>query len=435
MKTITDQNVKFLLKDPRADRPTLISLFYRYANTRFVYSTGLTVDPYQWDANSQRAHTNQKSRAGRETYQTINAGLDRYRAILKTILTRLQLANVPFDNETIKQHLDAETGRVKKVKPVPVVEVDREPFAAFIERFVGLAEDGKRLNAKNARYSRYTLASYRVLKGLLADYQITTGNPIDYDAYSLTFYNSFKIWLTNRSLSLNYVGCLLKNLKILLKQAHADGLHTNTVFQHKDFKKFSEDVDSVYLTDDELITIFTLNLTAMPGLDRARDLFLIGCYTGLRFSDFSELQPENITHNGRTLTCRTQKTSERVVIPLNSKVRAILERYNGVPPQPISNQRLNEHLKELGKRARLTNRVEITRTEGGSRKTRYVEKWELIGTHTARRSFATNAYLAKVDPVQIMKITGHRSEKMLLRYIKVSSEQNAMLLLDHAHFQ
>jgi integrase len=435
MKTVSDQDVKFLLKDPRADRPTLISLVYRYNNTRLVYSTGLTVEPYQWDIANQRAHVNQKGRTIRETYQTINAGIDRHRAAFKTVLTRLQLANVPLDNDTLKQHLNAEMGRVKKPKPEPVVEIDHEPFTAFIERFVSLAEDGKRLNAKNARYSRYTLASYRVLKGLLIEYQTATHSPIDYDAFSLTFYNSFKIWLTNRGLSLNYVGCLLKNLKILLKQAHADGLHTNTVFQHRDFKKFSEDVDSVYLSDDELTAIFALSLTQTPGLDRARDLFLIGCYTGLRFSDFSELRPENITHNGRTLTCRTQKTAERVVIPLNSKVRAILEKYDGVPPQPISNQRLNEHLKELGKKAGLTERVEITRTEGGSRKTRYVQKWELIGTHTARRSFATNAYLAKVDPVQIMKITGHRSEKMLLRYIKVSSEQNAMLLLDHAHFQ
>lgn len=435
MKIVSDQDIKFLLKEPHADRPTLISLFYRYDNARFVYSTSLTVEPYQWDSVNQRAYVNQQGRNVRETYQTINAGIDRHRAAFKTILTRLHLANVPFDNETLKQHLNAEMGRVKKPKPVAVVEVDREPFTAFIERFVGLAEQGKRLNAKNARYSRYTLASYRVLKGLLNEYHTATGNPIDYDAYSLTFYNSFKIWLTNRGLSLNYVGCLLKNLKILLKLAHADGLHTNTIFQHRDFKKFSEDVDSVYLSDDELTTIFTLNLTQTPGLDRARDLFLIGCYTGLRFSDFSELRPENITHNGRTLTCRTQKTAERVVIPLNSKVRAILDKYDGVPPKPISNQRLNEHLKELGKKAGLTERIEITRTEGGSRKTRYVEKWELVGTHTARRSFATNAYLAKVDPVQIMKITGHRSEKMLLRYIKVSSEQNAMLLLDHAHFQ
>ncbi|RIV27383.1 integrase [Fibrisoma montanum] len=433
MKTVSDKDIKFLLKDPRADRPTLISIVYRYDNQRFVYSTGLTIDPYQWDADKQRAHINQKARSVRETYQTINAGLDRYRTTLKTILTRLQLANVPFDNRTIKQHLEAETGRVKKVKPTPVVEREREPFTAYIERFVRLAEDGKRLNAKSARYSRFTLASYRLLKRLLEEYHTETGNPVDYDAYSLTFYHAFKIWLTSRGLTLNYVGCLLKNLKILLKQAYGDGLHTNTIFQHKDFKKFSEDVDSVYLTSDELTAIYNLNLSSTPGLDRARDLFLIGCYTGLRFSDFTQLRPENI--KDRILTRKTLKTSERVSVPLNSKVLAILAKYNGVPPQPISNQRLNDHLKELCKRAGLTERIEVSRTRGGSNELRYPEKWELVGTHTARRSFATNAYLAKVPPVSIMKITGHRSEKMLLRYIKVSSEQNAMMLLDHDHFQ
>ncbi|MDB5244074.1 MAG: integrase family protein [Spirosoma sp.] len=136
MKTVSDQDVKFLLKDPRADRPTLISLVYRYANTRFVYSTGLTIDPYQWDADRQRAYTNQKGRADRENYQTINAGLDRYRAAFKKTLTRLQLATVTLDNATLKQHLSTELGHVKKVKPAPVAVVVQESFMQFIERFV-----------------------------------------------------------------------------------------------------------------------------------------------------------------------------------------------------------------------------------------------------------------------------------------------------------
>lgn len=106
-----------------------------------------------------------------------------------------------------------------------------------------------------------------------------------------------------------------------------------------------------------------------------------------------------------------------------------------MPPRPISNQWLNGHLKELCQRAGLTDRVEVSKTRGGSSETRSPKKWELVGTYTARRSFATNAYLAKVPPVAIMRMTGHRSEKMLLRYIKVSSEENAVMLLDHAYFQ
>lgn len=433
MKTIADKDVKFLLKDVRADRPTLISLVYRYNNQRFVYSTGLTVEPYQWDAVNQRAYTNQKSRVAREPFETLNANLDRYRSIFKKVLTRLQLANMPLQNDTLKQHLDNELGRVKEVKQTKVAPVEKESFTCYIERFVEEGRAGRRLNAKSIHYSPFTLAGYLKLKRLLENYSVATGQSVDYSSFSLDFYHNFKSWLTGRGLTLNYVGSLMKDLKVLLKQAYSDGLHTNAIFQHKDFKKFSEEVDSIYLTETELTQLFNLNLTSTPGLDKARDLFLIGCYTGLRFSDFMHLRSENI--KGRILTRNTLKTSERVSIPLNSKVLAILAKYNGIPPRPITNQRLNDHLKELCKRAGLTERIEVSKTRGGVNALRYAEKWELVCTHTARRSFATNAYLAKVPPMAIMKITGHRSEKMLLRYIKVSSMENAEMLLDHAHFQ
>src|SRR5919199_491391 len=284
MKTIADRDIKFLLKDPRADRPTLISLFYRYANQRFVYSTGLTIEPYQWNASTQRAYTNQKSRAAREPFETLNAHLDRWRSATKKVLTALQLAQIPFDNETIKQHLDAELGRVKKNKLADNVAVAHESFTAYIERFVAEAKAGKRLNARSVLYAPYTLAGYMKLKRVLERYRAETGNPTDYDAYTLDYYNTFKLWLTGRGLTLNYVGTLLKDLKVMLKQAHYDGMHTNLIFQHRDFKKLVEEVDNVYLTDDELTQLYNLDLSGNTRLDRVRDLFLIGCYTGLRFS-------------------------------------------------------------------------------------------------------------------------------------------------------
>lgn len=75
------------------------------------------------------------------------------------------------------------------------------------------------------------------------------------------------------------------------------------------------------------------------------------------------------------------------------------------------------------------------RTKGGMRQTRVLEKWQLITTHTARRSFATNAFLAGVPTISIMKITGHKSELVFMHYIKISSEQNALLMLEHDHFK
>lgn len=434
MKTYTDKAVKFLLKDIKADRPTLIYLVFRYDNKRFVTSTGQTITPFLWDATGQRVVTDAKiikNKRERETHETINAQLDRQRSAFIKVLNQLSLARIPLDNDTIKQYFDAETGREKKDKQQPA---KLETFTEFIERFVEQAKVGQRLNAQSVQYSAFTLKGYQKLKRILEQYQTDTRRGINYDDFSLDFYQHFKLWLTKRGLSLNYVGCLLKDLKILLKLAHADGLHTNTIFQHRDFKKLSEEVDNIYLSDSELNALFALDLSTHTRLERVRDLFLIGAYTGLRFSDFSELRPENITHNGRILTRKTSKTSERVSIPLNANVLSILAKYAGIPPRAITNQRLNDYLKELGKLAGFVERIEVTRTRGGTKKKEYLEKWELMTTHTARRSFATNAFLAGIPTPSIMKITGHKTETQFLKYIKVTGEQNALLLLNHPHF-
>lgn len=436
MRMITDQAAKCLLKDPRATGPTLIYLVYRYQYTRFKTSTSQTITPDLWDADNGRVRTDMKNRALKQANETINAHLDRQRSALRGVLNRLQLSGLPITNDLIKLHLDRELGREEKNKPgrgTATAEAT-ESFTAYIVRFVEEAQAGNRLSAKETTYAAYTLAGYMKLKRVLDRYHLETGSPISYDAFTMAYYDAFKLWLTNRGLSLNYVGTLLKDLKVMLKQAHADGMHQNTVYLNPKFKKLVEEVDNVYLSEEELTALYGLDLTGNGRLDRVRDLFLIGAYTGLRFSDFSDLRPENITHNGRILTRKAVKTNGRVSIPLNGNVLAMLAKYDGVPPRTITNQKMNDYLKELCRLAGLVERVEVSRTSGGKRQTRYLDKCELVTTHTARRSFATNAYLAGVPTVAIMKCTGHKSEAVFLRYIKVSPEQNALMLLEHPHF-
>ena len=178
IRTITDQAVKCLLKDPRATSPTLIYLVFRYQYTRFKTSTRQSILPDLWDSENGRALTHTKNRA---------------------LLS----------------------------------------FTAYIVRFVQESKAGKRLTAKEKKSAAYTLAGYIKLKRVLERYQTETGNPIEYDSYSMPYYDAFKLWLTNRGLALNYVGTLLKDLKLMLKQSHLDGLHENTVYQNPKFKKFS----------------------------------------------------------------------------------------------------------------------------------------------------------------------------------------------------
>lgn len=434
MKTITEKGVKFLLKDARSTEPTLIYLVFRYNNGRFKASTGQTIAPHLWDAARQEAITDPKQirvKRVREANETLNTHLKRQRSALLKVLNSLHLAGDGLDNETIRHHLDKELGRGKPVAGKPV----KEPFIAYITRFVEEAKAGKRLNAKNARFAPGTLGNYTKIKNILTAYQTEIGRALDYPQYNLAFYDSFKKYLTAKGYTLNYIGAVLNGIKMLLKYAYRDGLHQSTDFQQREFRKIEEDVDSVYLTSAELQELYGLDLSGNKRLDRVRDLFLIGCYTGLRFSDYSQLRPENLTSGGRILTVTTQKTGAKVSIPLNPNVLSILSKYNGVPPRSMSNQKFNDYLKEIGEMAKLTEPVQKTRTRGGFRATETVEKWKVITSHTARRSFATNAFLAGVPPVSIMKITGHKSEGQFLKYIKVSSEQNALLLLNHPHFK
>jgi len=180
--------------------------------------------------------------------------------------------------------------------------------------------------------------------------------------------------------------------------------------------------------------MFTLDLSKNSRLDRVRDLFLVGSWTGLRFSDFTSIKSRDI--KGDYFHIQTQKTGQKVVIPINPVVKAIMEKYkdqyeNSLPPE-ISNVKMNSYLKEIGRMMdELKVSEGVTITKAGKTIYKKVEKWELLTTHTARRSFATNMYRAGIPSITIMAITGHKTEKAFLRYIKVTPDEHAKLLMIH----
>ncbi|GAB3221162.1 site-specific integrase [Spirosoma arcticum] len=432
MQTFSDK-ARFVLKEPTSNKPTLILLLYRYQNERLKYSTGETIHPDQWDAATQQARTDQKNKKDREFYQAINAQLARHRSTVKRGVAQLTLAEVAPTVDQLRAYLDKEF----KKEPTALKKGQERPvtFFAFTEQFIEDCKTGKQLTSTNRRYSIGTIKNFRMTVNHLLKFQTVYPSRLDFDAFNMTFYERFKKHLTTANYSVNAIGNLIKMLKIMLKRAYRDGLHTNDIFRHEDFKKMQEEVETIYLTETDLQKLYDANLSEHPRLDTLRDTFLIGCYTGLRFSDFMQLRPQNIIHDGQILSVLTQKTGTRVSIPLNPKVLAILSKYNNQTPRVLSNQKFNDYLKELAKVAGLTDLVQTARTKGGMRMTRTAEKWELVTTHTARRSFATNAYKGGVPTIDIMKMTGHKTETSFMKYIKVSGEETAIRLLGHSYFQ
>jgi integrase len=236
--------------------------------------------------------------------------------------------------------------------------------------------------------------------------------------------------LIANNLSTNTIGKHIQTIKLVLNEATEKGYNTNLAFKSKRFTSLHEATESIYLTADELVEIEQLDLSQDKRLDKVRDLFLIGCYTGLRYSDFSMLRPEHIKAD--FIEINQAKTGGWVVIPVHSTVKKILKKYNGGLPQAISNQKTNEFLKEIGKKVpSLKAKASKGLTKGGVKVHQSFEKWELITSHTARRSFATNEYLAGTPAITIMAITGHKSEKTFLGYIKLTPNEHAKLLELH----
>jgi integrase len=213
-----------------------------------------------------------------------------------------------------------------------------------------------------------------------------------------------------------------------MNDATDKGINSNMAFK-KGFTVLEEEAEDIYLTIDEIEKIENLDLTEMPGKDKVRDLFLIGCWTGLRLSDYKTIISKDIQDG--FIVKKQQKTEQPVVLPIHPTVKRIFEKYDNKLPEPISDQKFNDALKVIAKKAKIKDKVHISITKGGIKKSKAYEKWQHVSSHTARRSFATNLYKQGFPALSIAKLTGHKTEQAFLKYIKVTPTENARMLAEH----
>lgn len=296
----------------------------------------------------------------------------------------------------------------------------------------------------------HTVTGYRSMLNKLLEYEAHRHRRLAFSDIDMDFYNDFRRWFRDNGYSDNYFGTLIKFVKQCYTEARAvDHLHTLDATSRRDFISISRTADAVYLTDAEVDAVARVDLSPEAiaadrpdlGPDEAarrsdsylycRDLFVIGCYTGLRVSDFSRLSAAHF--DDRCITIRTHKTGTDVVIPIHPAVRRIIQ--SGFDfSRKVSDQKLNKHIKDICRLAGITQPVIRHEDAGGLTREVIVEKYQLVSNHTARRSFATNAIRAGVPPLSVMKILGHTKESTTLKYVKLSAVENAELLLDHPFF-
>ena len=408
--------VKFTLKEPNSKKDTLIYLIYNYQYKRFKYSTREKINPIFWSVKNQRAKETKKFKE----YPEFNTKLDTLQSALNTVFRRLLNDGIQPNNELIKKELENELdSKVLKKRKLTLFD--------FIENHI---EESRNFKQKS------TVTVYKTTQKHLINYSVKTKTNVDFDSINLNFYSSFMKYLSkDLEMSNNTVGKYIKTLKSFLNEATERGLNENLEFKKRKFKTLKEETDKVYLSNLELEIILNHNFEDKEHLDKVRDLFLIGCYTGLRFSDFTQIKKGNIFLDKSIIQITTKKTNERVTIPMHRIVKDILIKYNYNLPTSYTNQVMNKYIKEVAKLCKINSPTEITTSKAGIIEKHTLPKYDLISTHTARRSFATNLYLADIPSISIMKITGHKTEKSFLRYIRVTQEQNANKLLNHSFFK
>ena len=394
----------FYLKDPEAKEETLIYLFLSCDGRRIKISVAQTIHPSDWNPSEQLA---------RKTFLG-HKGLNHS---LKSLARKAEAAYWEAKGQ------DKVLSREQLLEALELNEAVSSSDPDYLIPFV---EEHIKQSAATKTYG--TIRSYKTSLSVLKRYSEARRRTIRFEDINLDFYNDFTLYMTRTlNYSANTIGKHVKALKVFMNEATDRGLNKNLDYRSRRFKVVQEDVESIYLTEEELKKIYELDLSEKPGLEIVRDLFLVGCYTGLRFSDFSQIEQENV--RGDLLYIRTRKTGETVVIPIHPIIKDIMKRYQrstgNMLPTSYSNQKSNEYLKEIGKLVGLKDKVLVSRNKGGVRLTERFHRYELISTHTARRSFATNLYLQGFPSISIMKITGHRSEKNFLAYIKITPEENA----------
>ena len=374
------------------------------------YYTGLTIEPRYWDTV--------KGQTKNDSY--VNGQLQRAAIRIREIYGRMAYnGNVEFND--LKEVLQADEKLNEILNKDRAIQVASDYIAPvdFIETFIkkAVVTDGTRKDYNNSLIHMKEFDKYR-------------GKTMNWKSMGYEYYMDLVEYLkTQKRLKTSTIDKIIKNLKVFLMRADlTDNLEVN-----QDFKKIisgkslfgkvnKEETEHVYLTESEVKKITDADMRD-ERLSEIRDLFIIGCWTGLRISDLSRLERDNIKNGLLSIT--TKKTRQNVVIPVTRELQSILDKYPEQLPKIPTDQHYNREIKKVCEKAGIDDMVMAEVKKGSLITTAPVPKHKLVTSHTARRSFATNLYRRGIPSTQLMFLTGHKTEGAFLKYIKVSKEDNA----------
>ncbi|MFD2588434.1 tyrosine-type recombinase/integrase [Croceitalea marina] len=411
---------------PGSNKAAPIYLIFSYGRKKELrYSTGWKVkNPQNWDSRKQRL----KVVVSEPLASKINQALQKLEIHFENKYNELIASRIEINNQVLRNELDLYLKKKKQKITLTSYKTLLECYEWYYEYYsVNPLPTTKRPLAIG------TVKSYRTSFSVIKQFNDTV-YAVNYDRINLNFYTDFIDFLNERGFSRNYIANHIKMLKTIMNYAWEKKFHNSLDFKSKSFAKINEEIDSIYLNEEELERIQNIKLEGR--LDNVRDLFIIGANTGLRVSDFNRLTANNIKNGDgfKYLEIKSKKTGKLVAIPLKKVVLQILKKRKGQLPYSMPEQNINNLLKDIGNLAGIVEPISIKKTKGGELVSITKPKNQMITTHTARRSFCTNAYLAGMATFDIMAISGHKTEKSFYKYIKVSNLERLRKIAKHPFF-
>lgn len=363
-----------------------------HAGKQYRRATGLTIDPTLWDSSAKLLRAKCKDRRVLPSLLTIHSRLTEKEATAKTEEDVLDAIDYALGNEP----------------------TSRGAVPTFWEYF---DEWGKRPSSSQRQRALATRVVARFM-----------GRKENWNDIDSSYWFRLQRKMEDAGLSVNYRWNIGSRLKVVMHEGYKLKYHTNQDF--REFQSKKEQTEAIALSPEEIELLWKYEpKNELYG--KVRDLALIGYYSAARFSDYSRLSIDNI-RDGK-LEFVQQKTEDRVLIPASPRLVELLNRNGGEAPK-VHQVIFNRYIKTVAKDSGIDGVVELSKSrQKPDGKPTY--RWEMVQSHTFRRSALTALYLSGVPVRDCMFVSGHKSISAFERYLRIGKEQAADRLADADFFK
>ena len=419
------RNIIFALESRKKDGVPIVEnvpirMRVNFASQRIEFTTGYRIDVAKWDVDKQRVKNGCTNKL-KQSASEINVALLGYYTELQEIFKRFEVAEIVPSPAEVKEAFSNRYGQNEKIE-LASADTSNVP-SNFYEAF----DDFVRVCGRQNDWTHSTFEKFAAVKNHLKNFR----SELSFDFFDEEGLTEYVQYLREvREMRNSTIGKQLSFLKWFLRWSFKQGMHSNNAYDT--FKPKLKDTQKkiIFLTWEELNRLREFKIPpTKQALERVRDVFLFQCFTGLRYSDVFNLRRSDI--KGDHIEVTTVKTSDSLIIELNDHSRAILEKYKDVEFENdralpvITNQKMNDYLKELAELAEINEPVRQTYYKGNERIDEVTPKYALLGTHAGRRTFICNALALGIPPQVVMKWTGHSDYKAMKPYIDIADDIKA----------